>query len=364
MKRFLILFLLVVITGITAFAQISMQEVAVVRLTRSQPITVSQLRTEMERRAWPNLRNRLRRNPTPAELRAEVQNSTVQQRRNILETMIDEVLILQAAERDRITVSDAEVNQQMNQLRMMMAQEEGRQPTDEEFALAIMNETGQSLPAFRESMRRQLVAQRYLLTQKQDLFASVREPTEAEILNLFNLSRAQFVRPETVRFSMIHVPSGADAASRARARELADRLSREIGSDPSRFDEAVIRGRAPNSGYQAGDGGYIPRNLAAQQMMGEEFVNTAFSLRQGEVSRVLEGPQGFKIIKITTSLPQRNLELNDIMVPGTTETVRQNIAGALLQQRLQETTARAAQELMTELRAGNPFQIMENNLNW
>jgi parvulin-like peptidyl-prolyl isomerase len=99
-------------------------------------------------------------------------------------------------------------------------------------------------------------------------------------------------------------------------------------------------------------------------MMGDDFVNTAFSLRQGEVSRVIEGPNGFKIIKITTNLPQRSLELDDIIVPGTTETVRQNIAGVLLQQRLQETTARAAHELVTELRVGNPFQIMENNLNW
>jgi len=364
MKRIVFLFLLVFLAGTMVFAQADLQSVARVSLTRSQPITVGQLRAEMERRAWPNLRNRLGRNPTAAELRTEVQNSTVVQRRNVLEAMIDEMLVLQAAERDRVTVSDAELNQQVNQLRLVLAQEMGRQPTDAEFALAIMNETGQSLPAFRESTRRQLIAQRFLLTQKQDLFAGIRDPTEAEIVNLYNLSRAQFVRPETVRFSMIHVPNGADAASRARARELADRLNREIGSDPVRFDEAVLRGQAPNSGYQAGDGGFMPRNLAAVQMMGEDFVNIAFSLRHGEVSNVIEGPHGFQIIKITSSLPQRNLELDDIIVPGTTETVRQNIAGALLQQRLQETTVRAAQEMMTGLRSGNPFQIMENNLNW
>ena len=364
MKRLLILFLLVLLTGLTAFAQADLQSVARVTLTRSQPITVGQLRTEMERRAWPNLRMRFGRNPTTAELRSEVQNSTMQQRRGVLEAMIDEALIMQAAERDRVTITDAELNQQMNQMRMMMAQEIGRQPTDEEFAQAIMNETGQSLPVFRETMRRQLLSQKYLFTRKQNVFDTVREPTEAEILNLYNLSRSQFVRPDTIRFSMIHVPFGPDAASRARARELADRLNREIGADPSRFDEAVLRGQAPNSGYQAGDGGFIPRNLAAAQMMGEEFVNTAFSMGHGEVSRVIQGNQGFQIIKITSQLPQRNLELNDIMVPGTNETVRQNIAGVLMQQRVQETTARAAQELMTELRAGNPFQIMENHLNW
>jgi len=364
MKRLIFLFILVILTGTMVFAQADLQVVARVSLIRNQPITVGQLRAEMERRAWPNLRNRLGRNPTAAELRAEVQNSTLPQRRGVLDAMIDELLVLQAAERDRVTVSDAEVNQQINQLRAVLAQDMGRLPTDEEFALALMNETGQSLPAFRESTRRQLIAQQYLLTQQQAIFATIREPTEEEIVNLYNLSRAQFVRPETVRFSMIHVPNGNDTASRVRARELIDRLNREIGNDPVRFDEAVLRGQSPNSGYQAGDGGFMPRNIAAVQMMGEDFVNTAFSLRHGEVSRVIEGPHGFQIIKITSSLPQRNLELDDIIVPGTTETVRQNIAGALFQQRLQETTVRAAQDLMETLRAGNPFQIMENNLNW
>jgi len=278
--------------------------------------------------------------------------------------MIDEALIMQAAERDRVNVTDAELNQHMNQLRMMMGQEIGRHPTEEEFAAAIMNEVGQSFPAYRESVRRQLLFQKYLLHRKQDMFSSIREPTEAEISNLYNLSRTQFVRPQTVRFSMIHVPFGPDAASRTRARELADRLNREIGADPSRFDEAVLRGQSPNSGYQAGDGGFIPRNMAAMQMMGQEFMDTAFSLRHGEVSRVIQGNQGFQIIKITSALPERNLELDDIMVPGTTETVRQNINVALMQQRQQETITRAAQELMTELRAGNPFQVMENQLNW
>jgi peptidyl-prolyl cis-trans isomerase D len=278
--------------------------------------------------------------------------------------MIDERLVMQAAERDRVTVTDAEINQQINQIRAMLAQEMGRPPTDEEFAAAIRSETGQDLPAFREGVRRQLTAQKYLLTQKQELFAGVREPTEAEIVNIYNLSRTQFIRPETVRFSLILVPYGQDATSRARARELADRLNREIGTDPSRFDEVVLRGQAPNSGFQAGDGGYLPRNMAAQQMMGEEFINVAFSLRQGEVSRLIEGNQGFKIIKITESLPQRALELNEILIPGVPITVRQNIAETLMQRSLQEVTSRAANELMTELRAGNPFQIIENNLNW
>jgi peptidyl-prolyl cis-trans isomerase D len=163
---------------------------------------------------------------------------------------------------------------------------------------------------------------------------------------------------------MIQIPYGSDTASKNRAKEAADRLVREIGSEPSKFDEAVMRGQAPNSTYQAGDGGYIQRNAEYQQVAGANFMNAAFSLRQGEVSRLIEGLSAYQIIKITESLPMKALDLDEIAIPGSRVTVRQYIAASLLEQKQQETLERASRELITELRAGNPFRIMENNLNW
>ena len=364
MKRFPILLLLVVCTGMTVFAQIDLQQVAIVRLTKSEPITVRQLKTELEKLAWQSLVERLKRVPTTAELNREVQNSSTETRRQVLDVIINERLALQAAERDRITVTDNELNQHLTQLRASMAQTIGRTPTEEEFAQAIKNETGQDLPAFRDTMRRQAIVQKYLLNKKQDQFTSISPPSEAEIVSFYNLSKAQFVRPDTVRFSMIQVSYGPDATSKSRAKELIDRLYRDIGSNPAKFDEAVVNGQSPNSGYRAGDGGYLPRNLLAQQTAGAEFVNTAFSLRQGEVSKVIEGVPGYQIIKITETHSQKALELDDIAELGTRMTVRQYIGANLTQQRQNEVLARATQELVRELRTGNPFQIMENNLNF
>ena len=365
MKRIVTLLLLTFHAGVFIFAQANLQPVAIVRLTRSEPITVRELRTEMEKVAWPNLGMRLGRLPTAAELTAEVQNSSIDARRQVLEAMINERLALQAAERDRVSVSDNEVNQQITQMRAEMAQGIGRQPTDSEFATAIREEFGQDLPAFRESLKRQLIVQKYLTTTKQHLFNSIREPTPQEITAQYNLLRAQLVRPDTVRFSMIEVPFGADAASKTRAKELADRLNREIGTNPSRFDEAVLRAQAPNSGYRAGDGGYLPQNTEARQLVGAEFLDTAFSLRQGQVSGVIETRQGYHIIKVTETLPLKApLELDELVFPGRPGTVRQLIVSNMMQQQQYQIMARATQELAAELRAGNPFQIMENQLNW
>ena len=364
MKRFLILFLFGFCAGTALFAQSDLQPVAIVRLTKSEPITVKQLKTEIEKLAWQDLAPRLGRSPTNAEISSAAQGLNVQQRRQVLDVVINERLAIQAAERDKITVTDNELNQQITQLKAQMAQVIGRQPTEDEFAKAIKDETGQDLPMFRDNLRRQAIVQKYLMSKKQDQFSNIPQPTDADIVNAYNLSKTQFVRPDTVRFSMIQVPYGPDALAKVRAKELADRLNREIASNATKFDEAVMKAQAPNSGYQAGDGGYLPRNVQAQQAAGTEFINTAFSLKQGEVSKMIEGIQGYQIIKITETYAQKALELDDIMQPGSRVTVRQFIQSNLYQQLQEDALAKATQELVTELRAGNSFQVMEANLSW
>jgi parvulin-like peptidyl-prolyl isomerase len=346
MKRILFVFL-GLLTAVSGFSQATLQPAATVNLIRSEAITVGQLRTEVER-----MEQSARRPLSQAE------------RLQILDVMINERLVMQAAERDRITVSDNEVNQQIQQLRNSMAQQLGRQPTDAEFAQAIRNESGLELPAFREQLRRQMITQTYLMHRKGDMIRSVRVPTETEILNEYNLTRANFVRPETIRFTMIQVPYGPDAASREGARTLANSLVREINNDPARFDEVAARSGTSNSGFHAGDAGFVPRNQEARNFFGQDFIDVAFGLRQGQVSRLIEGRQGFHIIKVTENYAFRQLELNDIMVPGQRVTVREFIGQAMLEQRQQVIMTQASQELVSELRTPRTFQINENNIRW
>ena len=347
MKYWGFLVLFSVFLAVQAFAQSDLQPAAIVNLTRSEPITVKQFRTEVER-----MERSARRTLNDSE------------RREVLDAMINERLAIQAAEKDKITVAESEVNRQIDQLRAQMVQAIGRQPTEAEFATAIRNETGLDMAAFREQTRKQLITQKYLMSKKQSTIESLRIPTDAEIVSTYNLTKAQFVRPDTVRFSMIQIDYGPDAAAKTKAKELADRLFREIGSNPSKFDEVVLRGQSPNSGYQAGDGGYLPRNMEAAQIVGQEFINTAFSLKQGEVSKLMEGARGYQIVKITEMYAQRNLELDDIYQLGTRMTVRDYIANAMLQERQMEVLSRATQELVAELRAGKTFQVFDKNLVW
>ncbi|MDR0710245.1 MAG: peptidyl-prolyl cis-trans isomerase [Spirochaetaceae bacterium] len=344
MKRFLPFVLFGFVLAASLSAQMDLQPAAIVRLTKSEPITVKQLRSEVER-----METQTRRKLGPAE------------RRQILDVMINERLAIQAAERDKITVTENELNQQIQQLRDQLRQSLGHAPTDDEFARAIRDETGLELNVFRDQMRRQAIIQRYLVSKKQDILQSVKTPTEAEVVDFYNNNKTQFVRPDTVRISMILVPFGQD---RTKAKALADRLVREISSSASKFDEAVLKSQAPGSGYQGGDAGYLPRNEQAQQRVGTELLRTAFNLKQGEVSPLVESPQGYNIFKITETLEMKALGMDDMVQPGAGMTVKTYIENYLSQQRQQEVLAKAQQELVTELRTGNPFQVFETNLNW
>jgi parvulin-like peptidyl-prolyl isomerase len=352
MKRFLTFGVFGFVLAASLSAQMDLQPAAIVRLTKSEPITVKQLRTEVERME-------------PQRRVVEAQNgeklSDASWRRQILDVMINERLAIQAAERDKIVITDNEVNQQVQQIKTQYSQAMGRQLTDAEFAEVIKNETSLEISAFRDQIRRQGLIQKYLVAKKQNVLETVRTPTDAEITDYYNTNKTRFVRPDTVRLSMILVPYGQD---RIKAKALADQLVREIGSSASRFDEAVIKSQSPGSGYQGGDAGYLPRNEQSQQQVGAELVRIAFNLKQGEVSSLVESRQGYHILKITETLEMKPLSLDDMFQPGTRVTVKEYINRGISQQRQQEVLNKAQQELVVELRVNNPFVIYDNNLKW
>jgi len=346
MKRITFL-LLGIFIALPCFAQSNLQTAATVSLTKTESITVGQLRSEVQRME-----------------KAAGKALSKTERLQVLDVIINERLVIQAAERDRIMVTENELNQQIDQLKNVLAQQLGRKPTDAEFAQAVMNESGLEVGPFKDQLRRQLIVQKYLMAKKGDLINSVKMPTEQDIQNEYTLLKGELNRPETVRCSMIQVAYGSDAAARAKAKTLAESLVKEINNDPAKFDEVAQRSIAPNSGFQAGDAGYLPRNQEARNLVGQTFIDTAFSLKQGQVSKLIEGQQGFQIIKVTENYASKQLELSDILQFGTRVTVRDYIGQGLLNQRQQAVLKQASEEIVKDLRSGKTFKVFEENINW
>jgi parvulin-like peptidyl-prolyl isomerase len=349
MKRFFVGLVLSLGGGLALFGQIETQTVAMVNLIRQEPITVRQLRAEL----------------TPLE-QSTGRTFTLAERREALNALINQRLMLQAAERDRITVSENEID---TALKNYLAQQAGRNLTDAEYAQAL-RDAGTNAPLIRQQASRQLILQKYLSAKKGTQINAVREPAEAEVQRYYNINKAELRWPDMVKVNRIAVLYGADSAAKTRARQTAERLVREIGTNSAKFDEAVVRGIATGAG--AGTGGYVSsrgvwimRTQEFQQRMGENLLDAAFSLRQGEVSSLIEGLDAYQIIKVVEVHSQRFLGLDDPVDPESTVSVRQQIRQILMAEQQQQLLNQAFTELVEELRSGrNTVTIYEQYLNW
>jgi parvulin-like peptidyl-prolyl isomerase len=343
MRRFGFFFLVGVFIAGTVFAQNEMQTVATVRLTKTEPISVKQLQNEV----------------ALLEIQAK-RPLTVDEKNQVLESMINQRLVLQAAERDRVAVSDGELTQQIERIRSSYARSLGRQPTEAEFTQAIRSQFDLDMPSFREYYRKQLTMEKYLLSKNQGLTETPAAPTAVEIQDFYDLNKSSLVRPDTVRLSLIQVPFGDNKAN---AKSLADSLAREIGTNPAKFDEVALR-QSRDAGFMAGDAGYLPKNPQGEQLVGATVLRTAFSMKQGQVSGTIEGLRAYQILKVTESYEQKQLTLDDVLDLESKTTVRQYISGGIAQNKQIATITQAQQDLYDELRKGNPFTIDRRYIPW
>ena len=213
-------------------------------------------------------------------------------RRDQLQSLINELMILQAAERDSIFVVAEEVQSQVDaQVAQLERQFGGRQGLE-----AAMAREGLTLESYRATMaaslRRDQIRRQYMARVQRDRNAP--PVTDAEVAAFFEERAASLgTRPATIEFRQIVVaPRPADSA-RTAALEEAQRVVAELrdGGDFS----LLARRHSDDTGTKerGGDLGWFRRGRFVP-----EFERMAFALRQGEVSPVVETSFGFHIIKV------------------------------------------------------------------
>ncbi|MDR0599675.1 MAG: peptidyl-prolyl cis-trans isomerase [Treponema sp.] len=335
MKRMILFLRVFPLFAGAVFAQSNIQTVATVRLTKTEAITLGQLKAEVEK-----MEKLAGRTLTPEE------------RREVLEGMVNNKLVLQAAERDLKppnNITDNKVNEQINLLKSQLAQQQnGRQPTDAELAKALGMD---SMAAARAAIKDQMLMEGYLLLKVPGLKNP--QVSDKEITDFYNNNKAEFAVPEIVGYSALVFGYKTDAEKQA-ARGRANQLAGEIKGNVNTFDAKILQygGAQENASIAAGRGS-LPRNYPGYP---EEFLKVVFTLEQGKVSEVLDLPpeKRFLILKITDKYPSRTLGLNDstgVQSPdGKTVTVRMYIQGGLAQQKRMELLPKAQEDIIAALR--------------
>lgn len=217
-------------------------------------------------------------------------------RQEFLERLIEEELLVQAAQRDTtLVVAEDEIQEIVDQA----VRDVRSQFTNDLEFLIELQAAGFGTEAeyrtwFSERQRRDLLRARFLssLRDKGELVAL--PPTDAELQEYFDQVRDQLgSRPATVTFRQIVIDPKPTVAALAAAEQLADSL-RQLLLDDADFAFLARRfSDDPGTRDLGGDLGYFQRGV-----MHRNFEAVAFRLRPGRISMPVRTPFGIHLIEV------------------------------------------------------------------
>ncbi len=247
--------------------------------------------------------------------------------REILDTWIDRMLVIQAAVKDSLIQADeAAIDRQVSERIDALAAQFGGQPALQQ---ALRNE-GWTLAEYRDNLRhdaRQLqIFQMFFQARQRD--ARPVEVSEQDLLERFQQASSQLQqRPRTLSFRQVVLRPDASDSAKARARADAEALLARV-QDGEDF-AALAREHSDDVGTATlgGDLGWFRRG-----QMVPEFENTAFALGAGRVSGIVETVFGYHIIKVERIRGRSEVQARHILKVAETSATDLSAARALARQ--------------------------------
>lgn len=139
-----------------------------------------------------------------------------------------------------------------------------------------------------------------------DAIAATASVSEAEIKAWYASHKERYEQPEERRAS--HILIASEKLGKDKAKSKAEDLLKEVRKTPAAFDDLAKKNSDdPGSAAKGGDLGFFGRG-----MMVKPFEEAAYSLKEGEISGLVESDFGFHIIKLTGMHPAKVKELAEV----------------------------------------------------
>ncbi len=343
---------LLVLIAASALAQID-PPLARLKLTKVEVITQKQFRSQVE-----TLEKQLGR-PFSQE-----------QRKQFIEALVDNKLMLQAADREMIKVSQPEINKMLDAYKLNLGRRAGlnRQLTDGELEQLLKNEN-LTWDKLIEKFEEQIKVEKLVVQKQKDFLTNVKQPSEAEIQEYYDANRTRYpiVSPEMISFKQIMlVTKGLKADQEAMAKRRADEIYREIqnGAAFDKYLEVYLEG---NSTTKVGGLSFETwrRDDATQRITyGKSFFDDLFKINAAERSGVMKSLIGYHIVEVIERIPFRVLNLDDKIPPKDTATVKDYIRNVLSQLEQRKALQNATADLLKSLKREATIQIYYDKLSW
>jgi parvulin-like peptidyl-prolyl isomerase len=212
----------------------------------------------------------------------------------ILENLIDAELLFQQSQKEGIKIDEKVIDERIERMKTRFNDEKGFRKALERMQV--------SEKEFRAEIRRSLAITQLLYKVRQNITV-----TDKESEKYYNDNLSLFKEPEQVKISQIWIKLNPETgeSKKNQARKKIETIQKKLvqGEDFGKLAKAYSEG--PNA-QREGALGYFRRS-----QMGKQIVDSVFALKVGEVSKILETPSGYYLIKVTDKIPARTIPFKE-----------------------------------------------------
>lgn len=223
---------------------------------------------------------------------AEALNTIKQE---ILDQLITDILLEEFIDKQGLVVAPEEIEREVHQIRSNIT---GNQKDSGQSLEKVLAAIGSNMGEFKRSIKHSLALEKYFNNKLDD------RTLEKYFDGNKNLFNGESVK---VRHILIDTRSMKTQEEVSSALEQMKGIKREIDRGAA-FDEMAKKYSNCPSAQNGGDLGFIQRkgNLA------KSFLDTAFSLRTGQVSDPVQTEFGYHLIKVTEKKEGANIKFGDV----------------------------------------------------
>ena len=240
------------------------------------------------------------------------------QKLEVLRGLVDSEIMLQRAEKLGLMAVDSDVNAKFTELRAPYTQEE----FEKQLEARGMNEDD-----LRAQLRRELSISK-LINKEITSHITI---TDKDVTDFYNANKASFnlVEPQ-IHLAQILVTPYPDPnvrnlrSDKAQNEEQAKAKIQAIEARLNRGEDFAMVAQAysedPNTAPNGGDLGFIPESSLEQAHV--ELRRLVLSLQPGQLSPIIQTPEGYRILKVISREPAGQRDLDD---PRVQQTIRDRL---------------------------------------
>ena len=220
----------------------------------------------------------------------EAQQEAERQRAELLDRLVRQMLLLEAALTLKVTVTDAEVEQYIKDFKSRYQIE-----TDEALREQL-NREGLTLVAFREQSERNLKSEKLVMGR----IVPRLQIRDSEVQQFFEENREQLpTKADKVRLRHLFIAFKPTEADRDAAQEKVNAARDAIAAEPAEF-ETVAQRYAPSQHVNTQVGKLIEASTEELNSFPETFQTVLATLKAGEMSEPIEANEGLYVFRVET----------------------------------------------------------------